>query len=259
MKMNLRTTALAVIVFITTTKAGAQNTFPANGNVGIGTTSPNASAILDINSTTKGMLAPRMTKAQRDAIVTPATGLLIFQTNATPGLYIYSGTVWAPVSGSGANTSLSNLNAITKVNVNLVPDSNKVRNLGSGSLSWKNIYYNGSLYSGNYRILNGDITNANTSVGYYSGASNTTGPLIRPAGIPRFIQILQEATIRQSATMRSPRILQVEAIPAQALSPCIKIQQEAAMRPSASMRFIRTPSPTTIQLLVLMRFVMQQQ
>lgn len=175
MKMNLRTTALAVIVFITTTKAGAQNTFPANGNVGIGTTSPNASAILDINSTTKGMLAPRMTKAQRDAIVTPATGLLIFQTNATPGLYIYSGTVWAPVSGSGANTSLSNLNAITKVNVNLVPDSNKVRNLGSGSLSWKNIYYNGSLYSGNYRILNGDITNANTSVGYYSGASNTTG------------------------------------------------------------------------------------
>ena len=182
MNIHLRTIAFAIIICITANNSYAQNIFPANGSAGIGTNTPNASALLDISSTTKGMLAPRMTKAQRDAIATPATGLLIFQTNSTPGLYFYSGAAWVPVSSAGANTALSNLNAITKVNVNLVPDSNKVRNLGSTALSWKNIYYNGSLYSGNNRILNGDITNANTTVGVYAGTSNTTGSFNTASG-----------------------------------------------------------------------------
>ncbi len=64
-------------------------------NVGIGTTTPNASAALDITSTTRGMLAPRMTKAQRNAIASPATGLLVFQ-NApdSTGFYYYTGSNW---------------------------------------------------------------------------------------------------------------------------------------------------------------------
>lgn len=49
-------------------------------NVGIGTTTPNSSALLDITSTTKGLLMPRMTTAQRNAIVSPADGLLIYNT-----------------------------------------------------------------------------------------------------------------------------------------------------------------------------------
>ena len=49
--------------------------------VGIGTATPDASAKLDIASTTKGFLPPRMTTAQRDAIVSPATGLVIFNTS----------------------------------------------------------------------------------------------------------------------------------------------------------------------------------
>ncbi len=52
---------------------------PAQG-VGIGTTNPNSSALLDITSTTKGLLMPRMTTAQRNAIVSPADGLLIYNT-----------------------------------------------------------------------------------------------------------------------------------------------------------------------------------
>ena len=51
------------------------------GNVGIGTASPDASAKLDISSTTQGFLQPRMTTAQRDAISSPADGLGIY--NAT--------------------------------------------------------------------------------------------------------------------------------------------------------------------------------
>lgn len=47
----------------------------SQAQVGIGTNNPNASAKLDISSTSKGLLPPRMTTADRDAITTPATGL----------------------------------------------------------------------------------------------------------------------------------------------------------------------------------------
>ena len=53
------------------------------GNVGIGTTSPNSTALLDIYSTGKGLLPPRMTTAQRNAISSPATGLTIYNTDNT--------------------------------------------------------------------------------------------------------------------------------------------------------------------------------
>ena len=48
--------------------------------VGIGTTSPNVSSMLDVSSTTKGMLTPRMTTVQRNAITTPADGLIVYDT-----------------------------------------------------------------------------------------------------------------------------------------------------------------------------------
>lgn len=50
---------------------------------------PAASAMPDVNSTTKGLLIPRMTLAQRNAIASPATALMIYQTNNTPGFYFY--------------------------------------------------------------------------------------------------------------------------------------------------------------------------
>ena len=61
---------------------------------------PNSSAILDVKSTNKGLLAPRMTMVQRNAIASPATGLLIFQTDNSIGYYYYNGVAWTPISGS---------------------------------------------------------------------------------------------------------------------------------------------------------------
>lgn len=75
--------------------------FALSAQVGIGTTSPNSSAALDITSTNSGILIPRMTQAQRNAITTPATGLLIFQTDATAGFYYYNGSAWTPFTNSG--------------------------------------------------------------------------------------------------------------------------------------------------------------
>ena len=67
-------------------------------NVGVGTSSPDNSAKLDITSTDGGLLIPRMTEAQRDAIASPATGLMIFQTDGTVGFYYYNGA-WTAIGG----------------------------------------------------------------------------------------------------------------------------------------------------------------
>ena len=95
--------------FISKNLHAQTNTFPSTGSAGIGTTTPNASSALEIKSTTQGLLISRMTKVQRDAILAPATGLLIYQTNSTPDFYYYNGSTWTAVSTNGANKSLSNL------------------------------------------------------------------------------------------------------------------------------------------------------
>ena len=51
------------------------------GQVGIGTTTPNASSILDLTSSTQGLLTPRMTTVERMGIVSPADGLMVYDTN----------------------------------------------------------------------------------------------------------------------------------------------------------------------------------
>jgi hypothetical protein len=62
--------------------------------------SADASAMLDVKSTNKGMLVPRMTTAQRTAIVSPAKGLLVFD-NDTGDFWFYNGTAWTSLT-SGA-------------------------------------------------------------------------------------------------------------------------------------------------------------
>ncbi|MEO6229524.1 MAG: tail fiber domain-containing protein [Ferruginibacter sp.] len=73
-------------------------------SVGINTTGsqPNASSILDVSSTSKGLLIPRMTAAQRTAIASPAKGLLVFQDDALSSFFYYDGSAWAPISGAAA-------------------------------------------------------------------------------------------------------------------------------------------------------------
>lgn len=74
--------------------------------VGVGTAVADASAALDVVSTTKGFLPPRMTQAQRLAISTPATGLMVFQLDGTSGLYYYSGSAWIFIINGGTAAAL---------------------------------------------------------------------------------------------------------------------------------------------------------
>ena len=62
-------------------------------NVGIGTTTPNTSAMLDVQSTSKGLLPPRMTSLQRDAISGPTPGLIIFNTD-TQSIEVFTNAGW---------------------------------------------------------------------------------------------------------------------------------------------------------------------
>ncbi len=123
------------------------NTFPTTGKVGIGTTTPNASSLLEIKSTNKGLLIPRMTQTQRNAIASPAKGLLIYQTDNTSGFYYYSGSIWKALAASstGANTSLSNLSSTTAINTSMLPGANGIVDLGSSTLKWRNAYLKGYL------------------------------------------------------------------------------------------------------------------
>lgn len=68
-------------------------TFNLKAQVGVNTTSPNASSLLDISSTSKGFLYPKLTTTQMNAIASPATGLIIYNTDAT-ALFVYNGSAW---------------------------------------------------------------------------------------------------------------------------------------------------------------------
>ena len=87
--------------------AGASSGYTFDAGVGIGTTSVAASALLDMVSTAQGFLPPRMTEAQRDAIATPATGLVVYNTD-TDVLNFYDGDSWEVV-GTGVGVAADSL------------------------------------------------------------------------------------------------------------------------------------------------------
>jgi uncharacterized protein (TIGR02145 family) len=77
--------------------------------VGIGTINPDPSSELDVTSTTKGFLPPRMTATQRAAISLPAAGLMVYQSDGTSGLYYYTGSAWVYINNStGSTLSIAN-------------------------------------------------------------------------------------------------------------------------------------------------------
>ncbi len=89
MKKSLLSNLLIVVCVIANAQGVAINT---DGSA------PAASAMLDVKSTTRGFLAPRMTYAQRTNIASPATGLMVYQTNTylkiEKGIYLFDGSVW---------------------------------------------------------------------------------------------------------------------------------------------------------------------
>jgi trimeric autotransporter adhesin len=90
-------------------------------SVGIGITAPDVSAVLDITSTTKGSLMPRMTTAQKTAIATPAAGLIVYD-NTLNQLQVYNGTAWGGTAGASSGWGLTG-NAGTTPGTNFIGTS----------------------------------------------------------------------------------------------------------------------------------------
>ena len=86
---------LLIVSLLWVNQLFAQLGFNANGSVS------NPSAMLDVKSTNKGFLLPRMTQAQRNGIVNPAAGLQVYQTDGIPGIYLFDGvSAWSVYVGA---------------------------------------------------------------------------------------------------------------------------------------------------------------
>ncbi len=158
--------------------------------VGVGTSSPDASAALEVSSTTKGFLPPRMTATQRAAISSPATGMMVYQTDGTAGLYVYSGSAWIAQAewyvAPDASTSYFGLNKPSNV------ASGALNNLGIGTTALnalttgdnntalgydaaKAITSNGNSTAVGYSALSAATGSGNTALGRAAGSAVTSG------------------------------------------------------------------------------------
>lgn len=137
----------------------------AQKNVGIGTTAPDNSAILDIQSNEKGLLMPRMTLEQRDLITNPAEGLLLYQTNGEAGFYYFTQNVWKPLTSNEARSIAAANPDNWSITGNAVAPGNFIGTTNSTPLE---------LRVANVRA--GYVTNLtlrNTFLGYQAGALTT--------------------------------------------------------------------------------------
>lgn len=106
--------------------------FMAKAQIGFGTTSPDASAVVHIQDTAKGLLIPRMTAVQKNALPNPAKGLMIFQTDSTEGFYYYAGTMWLGMAGNYKQTlvltgDITNSEAAAKIAREVGPTTQEIR------------------------------------------------------------------------------------------------------------------------------------
>ncbi|MBX7202904.1 MAG: hypothetical protein IT240_00525 [Bacteroidia bacterium] len=88
----MRILAICTLIWLSAYAAFAQS-----GNIGFGTLNPDSSAMLDISSTSKGLLIPRMTSAEREAVANPAKGLIVFD-STTVSLWFFNGNAWQLVA-----------------------------------------------------------------------------------------------------------------------------------------------------------------
>jgi hypothetical protein len=135
------------------------------GQTGIGTTTPNASAKLEIAATDKGLLIPRLTLTQRGSINSPANGLLIYQTDGVVGFYVNTGTAASPTW--------------TRINIDWVRTGNDI------AYTAGNVSTTGTLTGGNSSTssLSGFGANINTQSGTtYTIDATDNGKVIQTTG-----------------------------------------------------------------------------
>jgi hypothetical protein len=128
-------------------------TIKNDGSIGIGTSTPNSSALLDLTSTTKGFLPPRLTTVQKNAISTPASGLVVYDTTLN-NLCTYNGSSWTELIESFSRSFLK----LNRTSTLITP----------GVITWNTNIKNGPDFN---FTNNGSVFSVNTT-GYYEINAN---------------------------------------------------------------------------------------
>jgi hypothetical protein len=206
MKPTINSIFVFCLLFILTISTKAQ--------VGIGTISPDSSAMLEVKSTTKGFLPPRVTATEKGGIVSPATGLIVYQTDGTKGFYYYDGTAWnlltivtSTVPYTGATKSV-NLGAYD-LTVNGITVGRGTGNISSNTASGYQALHNNT--TGNYNTASGYQAlvynyegSKNTAFGYHAGWNLTTASNCTMIGYnaqPSSVNISNEITLGNSSVV----------------------------------------------------------
>lgn len=154
----------------------------AQGKVAVNNdgSAPDPSAMLDIKSTTSGLLIPRMSTMQREAISSPGVGLMVYDTD-TETFWCYAGISWVEIL-SGIVSLLSDADGDTKIDVEQSPDEDIIRLYTAGTEHLKFtdgrieiLNTGGSVFLGEGAGKSDDLSNSSVFVGKNSGWTNTTG------------------------------------------------------------------------------------
>lgn len=182
-KKNPVSTLISISFFLLFLFTGS-TLFAQVGGVGINNDGSNPAdcAMLDVKSTSKGMLIPRMNAAQRLAM-SPVEGLLVYQNSGTTGFYYYDGGAWRFLTDNAHNYFLSDGDGDTKITVDNGGDEDVIRFSSAGTeyLVIENgrlrvLNTGASVFLGEGAGENDDLNlNGNVFVGLKAGEENTEG------------------------------------------------------------------------------------
>jgi|GEM_PF-688605 len=197
---------IAICLAILFTVIGGQKSFSQGVGISEAGITPDPSSILELRSVLRGFLAPRMTTVQRGAIASPATGLIIYNTDTNTFNY-YNGTVWIDLLNTGTGVSVVN-GTLNRISVGGTP-SVPVIDIDPNYIGQASITTLGTISSGTWNGTTLAIANGGTGQTTQQAAINslaggvTSGQYLRGNGaniVLSGIQVADVPVLNQSST-----------------------------------------------------------
>lgn len=154
MSSNIHYTASLIF-----TRSSVDKAAFADDSFVFGGTSGDASALVEVQSTSQGFLPPKMTTAQKNAISTPAEGLIVYDTDLNAPFF-FDGGSWVTIfAGSDGDWDIVSNDVKLDVTGNMLPNTDDSNDIGSSSLRWKDLYLGSTIdYDSNLVFKSGGTT-----------------------------------------------------------------------------------------------------